>query len=141
MTNIINWIRSLFRPRITSVEVKLWENDKAITDFTNYPQNKLMPLIESINTLWATPENSATWFETELRENRSCWKKFNLNTTMHVVCYRVPYNSTTIHSKEELQIPGKYMTKMLGRRHLIHPAQIGYTAWPEKVYVKFVLVE
>ncbi len=141
MRNMIGWIRSLFLPKITSVQVKLWENGKEILNFDTYPQNKLIPLIAGIDDLWFIPEKSACWFETEVHENRSCWKRSNSHATMHVVCYRSPYNSTTMNEKEELQIPGKYMKKMLGRRHLIFPAQIGYTPWPERVEVKFILVE
>ncbi len=141
MRQLVNWVRSLFLTRITSVEVKLWENGKEILNFDTYPQNKLLPLISSIDGLWGVPENSAYWFETEVRENRNCWKRSRPTTTMHVVCYRTPYNSTTMDEKEELQIPGKYMKKMLGRRHLIFPAQIGYTPWPERIEVKFLLVE
>lgn len=140
MTAIQIWIRSLLRPRVTSVTVKLYEDKREITNFHGYPHHKLLPLLKSMNELWATSENSTCWFEAELYECRgSCFRRSENCLTMEVTCYRNSVSSNEFKTKCDM--PGKYRTKMLNKVHRIYPEQIGYTPWPECVEVKFVLVK
>ncbi len=138
MTSIRTWCLSLLRPKVTRVKVRLWENGKLIEDFSKYPQHKLIPLMKSLNELWATPFKSPYWFETEVYEtNPSCCSREKPVTLLYVCCYRESLSSNEFRMKA--QIPGRYMKKMLDKRHRVIPEQIGYTQWPELVEVKFVL--
>jgi hypothetical protein len=122
------------------VTVQIYENGRVISNFHDYPQYKLIPLMRSINDLWTVSKNSIYWFETELYESSgSCITRRKPQSILRVTCYRESLNSSEF--KMRAQIPGKYIKRMLGTRHRLYPEQIGYTPWPGNLEVKFVLIE
>lgn len=140
MSLIRTWTLSLLRPKVTRVQVRLFENGKPIDNFYNYPESRIVPLLKCLHELWEAPRGSQYWFEPEIYEMRPhCLSKRKPISTLHVTCYRESLNSKDFRTKAP--IPGRYMKRMFDKRHRIYPEQIGYIPWPEVVEVKFLLVE
>jgi hypothetical protein len=134
MNSIKHWFHTLFRPSITSVNVTLYDNGKE-RPITLYEANRAYAIMESINNLWQPQEKSSYWFETELHEHHSCFKK--THATLHVVCYREDYMANTF--KSETGIPNKYRVKMFDRPHPLRPEQVGSIPWSPNLTVIFTL--
>lgn len=134
MNSITHWFHNLFRPTITIVSVTLYENGKE-RPISSYEKHRAEAIMESINELWKVPDNSLTWFETEIHEHHSCFKKTKY--TLHVVCYRENFMANNF--KSETGIPNKYRSKMFGTTHLLRPKPVGSIPWPSNLKATFTI--
>ena len=127
------WYRNLFRPRVTHVQVLVYENGKQ-KDISTYPTIRLAELTDSINELWrlSTRGKQAYWFETEVYEQCSCFKK--RQPTMEVTCYKE--NPLNPDLKNKTDIPIRYRQKFFDKTHTLKPKSSGYYEWPE-IQIKF----
>jgi len=132
MYYFLRWIRNLFVRTITQVNVILYENGKE-RDVSVYDAQRLSALIESINTLWKVPDKSSYCFETEVSEQRSCFKPPVVK--IHVICYRE--DVFTNGFKTKTGIPMRYRKKMFDRSHNIYPQAFGNQLWSKEMTVRF----
>ena len=134
MFNLSVWFRNLLRPTITSVQVVVYENGK-VKDLHSYRDLQLKSLVDAIDAMWKAEPKSPYWFETEVFEKCSCFKKQPM--TMQVTCYA--HDMTQNGFKKRFPIPMKYRKRMFDKNHPIKPEPVGITPWPESLQVKFVL--
>ena len=130
------YFRGLFRPSTTKVRAVVYANGKEC-DISKYDEFRIATLLESIQILWHTPENSSIWFETEAFVERKCFKK--PETTIYVICYKQDMFANNF--KSEVGIPIKYRQKMFDKAHTIMPMKGININWPETMKVRFRLVE
>lgn len=119
-------------PTITEVNVIVYENGVE-KDLSVYDEHRLVSLIESVNALWQVPENSPFWFETDVWEERRCFKK--PVTKMSVTCYKKDMFANGFKSK--MEIPSKYRKKMFDQKHPIYPGKYGKFVWSKEMGVRF----
>lgn len=134
MNSIKHWFSNLFRPSITTVNVRLYDNGKE-RSILLYEANRANAIMDAINQLWQSPEKLSYWFETEIHEHHSCFKK--TYATLHVVCYREDYMANSF--KSETEIPNKYRRKMFDTPHPLRPAPVGSIPWSPTLTVTFTL--
>lgn len=129
------WLQSLLRPRITSVQVLIFEDGKE-KDISTYDEYRLHAIMENINTLWKVPDQSPFWFETEIHEQRTCWKK--IPSTLHVTCYKEDMTKSSMRTRTG--IPNKYRLKFFDKVFAIKPESAVRLTWPSRMEIKFKLV-
>ena len=134
LSSLCVYLRSFFRPSITTVHAILSVNGKEI-DILKYDSQYINAILHSINMLWVTPEGAAVWFETDIHTIRHCFKKSE--NQIRVTCYKQDMFATDF--KTEVDIPIKYRKKMFDRKHTILPKRSGTLAWSQTVSVKFRL--
>lgn len=124
-----------FRPTITSVEVRLFENGIA-KPIGAYSELQIVGLCNAIEKLWMGENKSPYWFETDVYEYRSCFTKHP--PTMVVRCYTE--DVTARNFKKDYPIPTRFRKRMFDKYHDLTPEAVGMQTWP-KLQVKFVLKE
>lgn len=130
------WFRSLFRPTVTSVHVELYEYGKHLS-LKNYSNLVLQSILKEIDALFPVDTKSPYWFETEVFEKHSCFRK--PTTSITVSCYTKDF--LTNGYKKSFPIPIKYRKKMFDSLHTIKPEPVGAKTWPKGLQVKFTLVK
>jgi hypothetical protein len=133
--NFLRWFRNLSRPTVSTVQVILYENHRE-KEFSAFHLSKQEILMKEIQSLWQAPPNAPYWFEPELHEVCSCWKKHP--PKLFVVCYQEKELDPT--KKREADIPNRYRTKMFNRYHKLAVKE-GTHFWPHPIEVKFILVQ
>lgn len=133
MSFLTLWFRDLFRPKITSVHVILYDK-KQEKDISQYPDQYLTSLTKAIDGLWTVEKNSPFWFETEVYERRKCFQR--PRTEMVVTCYS--HDITANGFKKPFPIPIRYRKKLFDKMHPLTPEPVGVKSWPP-LEVKFVL--
>lgn len=127
------WFQDLLRPKITSVNVILYEK-KGEKDISQYPNQYLSTLVKAVDSLWSVDKNSPFWFETEVIEHRHCFKR--PHTKMVVTCYC--HDMLSNGFKKKMPIPIRYRKKFFDKTHMLVPEPVGVKSWPP-LEVKFVL--
>lgn len=128
------WFRSLLRPSVTSAEVQLYENGKQI-ELGKYSDLMLHKLTYEIDGLFPVDNKSPYWFETEVYEKGSCFKKSKVHMT--ITCYTKDFLSNGY--KKKFDIPIRYRKKMFESYHTIRPEPVGSKMWSKGIQVKFSL--
>lgn len=136
MSSYLRCIQHLFLPTINQVNVIVYENGKR-KDVSMYDSHRLNELLQSINALWKSPENSSYWFETAAWEERSCFKRPVLKIL--TTCYKEDVFSKDM--KKKMAIPMRYRKKLFDQYHTIHPELLGTHKWPQEISVRFSLQE
>ncbi len=136
MFNLSVFIRNLFRPNLTSVYIRIFENGKEC-DISRYDENRLRILADAIDDLWQVPQGSPYWFETEFYTQRLCFKQSNLTAT--VTCYM--RDDLNTKQKTKTGIPIRYRKKMFDKVHTLQPQRFGTLHWPGRLEVKFVTIQ
>ena len=127
------WFRDLFRPKITSVHVVLYEKNQQ-KDISLYPEQYLSSLTKAIDALWAVEKNSPFWFETEVYERHKCFQR--PQTEMVLTCYS--HDITANGFKKKFPIPIRHRKKFFDKVHPLFPEPIGLKSWPP-LEVQFVI--
>lgn len=130
------WLKDLFRPKVYSVRVILFENNK-LKDFHTYDSYRQTSLMKAIEELWKVPENTPYWFECETIEECSCWK-CREPPYLVVTCYKENPNSPA--SKVLMNMPARYRNKFLGQEIPLVPESVGNQVWPP-LAVRFRLLD
>ena len=133
MSSFQLWLRDLFRPKITSVHVIVYEKNRE-KDISVYPEQYLAALVNAVDRLWSVEKGSPFWFETEVFERRTCFQK--PHTEMIVTCYQ--HDLTANGFKKKMAIPIRYRKKLFDKTHPLVPESVGVKTWPP-MDVKFVL--
>ena len=122
------WFRNLLRPRVTHIDVVVLEKGR-VKNLSTYPTIRLSELTSSINELWntSTRGKQTYWFETEIYEHSSCFKK--RPPTMQVTCYTEHLVNPNL--KQKADIPIRYRQKFFDKTHTLKPKSTGYYEWPE----------
>lgn len=126
LSTLTVWFRNLVRPRVSTVQVILYENHQE-KEFSAFHLSKQDILMKEIQSLWQVPPNAPYWFEPEIHDTRSCWKK--QPPKLFVVCYQEKELDPT--RKREADIPNRYRTKMFNRHHKL--------SMKNNIEVKFIL--
>jgi len=128
LSTLTVWFRSFIRPRVSTVQVILYENHQE-KDIATSHLSKQELLMKEIQDLWKVPPSAPYWFEAEVRNAHSCWKK--QPPKLYVVCYQEKELDPT--RKREADIPNRYRTKMFNRYHKL--------SLKNNIEVKFILVQ
>lgn len=127
------WFRNLFRPHVSTVQVTFYENHRE-KEISAYHLSKQEILMKEVQRLWQVPSDAPYWFEAELHQQCSCFKKYLPN--LYVVCYQENERDPTL--KREADIPNRYRTKMFNKYHTL-PIKDSLHLWPHPIEVKFTL--
>lgn len=129
------WFRDLLRPKVTTVKVIIFENgiQKPITSYSDF---QIQSLRNSVNALFPTDKTSRIWFDAEVYEKHSLFKK-NRSTELYLICYMD--NPISPDKPKPTDIPVRYRKGMFDKYHRIYPEQVGYKKWAERMEVKFVI--
>ncbi len=119
------FFRNFLRPKVTSVNVEIYENKK-LKDLTTYTDLQISAIEKSIQVLFVTEPKSPYWFEVETFEHWSCFQR--RPPTMVVTCYTKDMTANGFKSK--YAIPIKYRKKMFDSAHILCPDIVGGRTWP-----------
>lgn len=115
LSHLCVYFRSCLRPSVTKVQAVVTVDGKEI-DILKYDDFYTNAILNSINTLWETPETSSVWFETEVHRMTSCFKK--PETKIFVTCYKQDMFAADF--KSEIVIPVRYRQKLFDKSHAIY---------------------
>ncbi len=123
------------RPQVTSLQVIIYENNKQkrIESYDTYRQTSLM---KAVQDLVKVPPKQGYWFEAEIVEQRTCFKKHP--PELYLTCYKERDGSPS--SKQTMNYPIRYRHKLMEKSHILTPEPVGSQAWPVTT-VKFKLVD
>ena len=130
------WIRNLMRPQIRSLQVVIYENNKE-KSIAAYDQNRQAILMKAVQDLAQVPPKQGYWFEAEIVESCSCFKK--TPPELYLTCYKERDNAPA--SKQATNYPVRYRQKLMNNKsHVLNPEPVGNTTWPAMT-VKFRIIE
>lgn len=129
------WFRNLMRPQVRSLQVIIYENNKqkSIESYDQYRQASLMKAVQDIAQV---PPKQGYWFEAEIVEQRSCFKKHP--PELYLTCYKERNNAP--NSKQSTNYPIRYRHKLMDKSHIVIPEAVGNQVWPMTT-VRFKLVD
>lgn len=128
------FFRNLFRPEVTSAQCAIYENGKPF-DYSKYSDLHLQSLIKAIDDLFPVEAKSPYWFETDIYEQGSLFKKPKMKVCVTCYCKDMFTNGY----KKKFAIPIKYRKRMFDTIHTIRPEPVGTKTWPVRMEVKFYL--
>lgn len=126
------WFRGLFRPKITTIKVILYENgqEKCISAFPDYVA---ICILKSINQLFETRDKSRYWFETAVYEQGGLFQKKKIEVLS--TCYQE--NPTAPDRPSPTNIPDRFRKRIFDKVHRIVPELPSGKPYSQRLEVKF----
>jgi len=135
MNRIRIWLTDLLRPKICSVKVVVYQNEKEL-DIRCLEPFRLHALAESINALWNKNNTCSYWFETEIFEQKGCFHK--AQPYLLLTCYKDNTKSRSL--KSPVGIPISYRKKFFDITHVVHAAPTSTNASHKTYIVRFIAI-
>ena len=128
------WFRGLFRPKVTSVKVILYENghEKPISSFPDYV---VLCILKSINDIFDSRDAARYWFDTAVYEKRGLFRK--KETDIITTCYIE--NPTAPDKPCPTNIPDRFRKRIFDKVHRIIPLLPSGKTYSQRLEVKFII--
>lgn len=135
MRNFLSvWFRALFRPKLTTVKVLLYENGKE-KPITAFPDYVIVCILKSINEIFDTRDTSRYWFDTAVYEQGGLFKK--KTTEVFSTCYME--NSYSPDKPSATNIPDRFRKRIFDKLHKITPELPNGKPYSQRLEVKFII--
>ncbi len=129
------WFRSLFRPKLTTVKVVLYENGKE-KSISAFPEYMVIAILNSINQVFESRESSRFWFDTAVYEKGGFFTKKKLVEILST-CYTE--NSSAPDKPSATNIPDRYRKRIFDKVHRIEPQLPSGKPYSQRLEVKFII--
>ena len=136
MSAILRFFKYSLRPKMTQLQIVLFVDGQEYA-FERFGEHQWPALAKSIEQLANATKSSSTWFEVEIIEICSCFKK--PPPKMYLSCYKEDVNATNL--KRPADMSPRQRNKLLDKVHSIQPEQVGQQKWPANLTVKFIAAE
>jgi len=129
------WVRRLFRPKLTTVKVILFENgkEKSISAFPDYVA---VCILKSINEMFESRDSSRYWFETAIYEKGGFFQK---EKQAEVLCTCYMENEVAPYKPRPTNIPDRFRKRIFDKLHRIIPQLPNGKSYSQRLEIKFII--
>ena len=129
------WVRRLFRPKLTTVKVILFENgkEKSIKAFPDYIA---VCILKSINEMFESRESSRYWFDTAIVEKGGFFQK---EKQTEVLCTCYIENENALDKPRPINIPDHFRKRIFNKVHRIIPQLPNGKSYSHRLEIKFII--